>query len=96
MSIPGVMGLVFTGAGSAALSVGMNIETFVGMDCAGAKTLTGQLAGVVQAIRRSPVVTVAAVRGTAWARAFDSPLPATSTWSPRRRPSLPETGVVPS
>jgi enoyl-CoA hydratase/carnithine racemase len=29
---PGVAGLVFTGAGSAAFSAGMNIETFVGMD----------------------------------------------------------------
>ena len=60
---PGVPGLVFTGAGLAAFSAGMNIETFVGMDQAGAKAFIGELAGIMQAIRRSPVVTVAAISG---------------------------------
>ena len=60
---PGVTGLVFTGAGQAAFSAGMNIETFVGMDRAGAKAFIGQLAQIMQAIRRSPVVTIAAVSG---------------------------------
>jgi enoyl-CoA hydratase/carnithine racemase len=45
---PGVTGLVFTGAGRAAFSAGMNIETFVGMDHAGAKAFIGQLAGIMQ------------------------------------------------
>ena len=62
---PGVTGLVFTGAGPAAFSAGMNIETFVGMDRAGAKAFIGQLAGIMQAIRRAPVVTVACVDGLA-------------------------------
>jgi enoyl-CoA hydratase len=68
---PGVTGLVFTGAGSAAFSAGMNVETFVGMDRAGAKALIGQLAGVMQAIRRSPVVTVAAISGYCLGGAFE-------------------------
>ena len=68
---PGVTGLVFTGAGSAAFSAGMNIETFVGMDCAGAKAFIGQLAQIMQAIRRSPVVTIAAVSGYCLGGAFE-------------------------
>ena len=68
---PGVTGLVFTGAGPAAFSAGMNIETFVGMDCADAKAFIGQLAGIMQAIRRAPVVTVAAVSGYCLGAAFE-------------------------
>jgi len=68
---PDVSGLVFTGAGPAAFSAGMNIETFIGMDRAAAKTFIGQLAGVMQAIRRSPVVTVAAVSGYCLGAAFE-------------------------
>ena len=68
---PGVTGLVFTGAGPAAFSAGMNIETFVGMDSAGAKAFIGQLAQVMQAIRRAPVVTVAAVSGYCLGGAFE-------------------------
>jgi len=68
---PGVTGLVFTGAGPAAFSAGMNIETFVGMDGAGAKAFIGQLAGIMQAIRRAPVVTVAAVSGYCLGGAFE-------------------------
>jgi len=68
---PDVMGLVFTGAGPAAFSAGMNVETFVGMDRAGAKAFIGQLAGIMQAIRRAPVVTVAAVSGYCLGGAFE-------------------------
>ena len=68
---PGATGLVFTGAGPAAFSAGMNIETFVGMDYAHAKAFIGQLAGIMQAIRRSPVVTVAAVSGYCLGGAFE-------------------------
>jgi enoyl-CoA hydratase len=68
---PGVTGLVFTGAGSAAFSAGMNVETFVGMDRAGAKAFIGQLAGIMRGIRRSPVVTVAAVSGYCLGGAFE-------------------------
>src|SRR5690349_24014776 len=68
---PGVKGLVFTGAGSAAFSAGMNIETFVGMDRVGAKAFIGQLAQIMQAIRRSPVVTIAAVSGYCLGGAFE-------------------------
>src|ERR1700749_2491761 len=67
----GVTGLVFTGAGSAAFSAGMNVETFVGMDQASAKAFIGQLAGIMHAIRRSPVVTVAAVDGYCLGGAFE-------------------------
>jgi enoyl-CoA hydratase/carnithine racemase len=67
----GVTGLVFTGAGPAAFSAGMNVETFVGMDRAGAKAFIGQLAGIMQAIRRAPVVTVAAVSGYCLGGAFE-------------------------
>ena len=68
---PGVTGLVFTGAGPVAFSAGMNIETFVRMDRAGAKAFIGQLAGIMQAIRQSPVVTVAAVSGYCLGAAFE-------------------------
>jgi enoyl-CoA hydratase/carnithine racemase len=49
----------------------MNVETFVGMDRAGAKAFIGQLAGIMQAIRRAPVVTVAAVSGYCLGGAFE-------------------------
>jgi len=68
---PDITGLIFTGAGTAAFSAGMNIETFVGMDRAGAKAFIGQLAGIMQAIRRSPVVTVAAISGYCLGGAFE-------------------------
>jgi enoyl-CoA hydratase len=68
---PGVTGLVFTGAGPAAFSAGMNIETFVGMDRPGAKSFIGQLAGIMQAIREARVVTVAAVSGYCLGAAFE-------------------------
>src|SRR5437879_316791 len=68
---PGVTGLVFKGAGQAPFSAGMNIETFVGMDRAGAKAFIGQLAQVMQAIRRSPVVTIAAISGYCLGGAFE-------------------------
>ena len=67
---PVVAGLVFTGAGPT-FSAGMNIETFVGMDGAAAKAFIGQLAGIMQAIRRSPVVSVAAVSGYCLGGAFE-------------------------
>ncbi len=68
---PGVRGLVFTGAGTKAFSAVMNIETFVGMDRASAKPFIGQLAGIMRAIRRAPVVTVAAVSGYCLGGAFE-------------------------
>src|ERR1700760_337634 len=67
----GVTGLVFTAAGPAPFSAGMNIETFVGMHRAGAKAFIGQLAGIMQAIRQAPVVTVAAVSGYCLGGAFE-------------------------
>jgi enoyl-CoA hydratase len=67
----GVTGLVFTGAGPAAFSAGMNVETFVGMDRPGATAFIGRLAGIMQAIRRAPVVTVAAVSGYCLGGAFE-------------------------
>jgi enoyl-CoA hydratase len=67
----GVTGLVFTGAGPAAFSAGMNVQTFVGMDRAGAKAFIGRLAGIMQAIRQAPVVTVAAVSGYCLGGAFE-------------------------
>ena len=68
---PDVMGLVFTGAGPAAFSAGMNIETFVGMDRAAAKAFISQFAGILHAIRRSPAVSVAAVSGYCLGGAFE-------------------------
>src|ERR1700746_1936640 len=60
---PGVMGLVFTGAGSAAFRARRNTETLAGWAAAAAKEFIAQLAGIMQAIRRSPAVSVAAVSG---------------------------------
>jgi enoyl-CoA hydratase len=67
----GVQAIVFTGAGQVAFSAGMNIEAFVGLTPARAHALIGDLAQVMQAIRRSPVVTVAAVNGYCLGAAFE-------------------------
>ena len=67
----GVQAIVFTGAGQVAFSAGMNIESFVGLTSARAHALIGDLAQVMQAIRHSPVVTVAAVNGYCLGAAFE-------------------------
>ncbi|HUB40204.1 MAG TPA: enoyl-CoA hydratase/isomerase family protein [Streptosporangiaceae bacterium] len=67
----GVQAIVFTGAGPAAFSAGMNIEAFVGLTPDRARALIGDLAQVMQAIRHSPVVTVAAVNGYCLGAAFE-------------------------
>ena len=66
-----VQAIVFTGAGEAAFSAGMNIEAFVGLTPARAHALIGDLAQVMRAIRHSPVVTVAAVNGYCLGAAFE-------------------------
>ena len=66
-----VRAIVFTGAGHAAFSAGMNIEAFVGLTPARAHALIGDLAQVMRAIRHSPVVTVAAVNGYCLGAAFE-------------------------
>jgi enoyl-CoA hydratase len=68
---PDVTGVVFTGAGPKAFSAGMNIEAFTGLDPARAKSFIGQLAAIMRAIRRAPVVTVAAVSGYCLGGAFE-------------------------
>ena len=67
----GVQAIVFTGAGQMAFSAGMNIEAFVGLTPARAHALIGDVAQVMQAIRHSPVVTVAAVSGYCLGAAFE-------------------------
>jgi enoyl-CoA hydratase len=67
----GVQAIVFTGAGQVAFSAGMNIEAFVDLTPARARTLIGDLAQVTRAIRHSPVVTVAAVNGYCLGAAFE-------------------------
>ena len=67
----GVQAIVFTGAGQAAFSAGMNIEAFVGLTPARAHALIGDLAQVMRAIRHSPVVTVAVVNGYCLGAAFE-------------------------
>jgi len=67
----GVQAIVFTGAGQAAFSAGMNIDAFVGLAPAGAHDLISDLAQVMRAIRHSPVVTVAAVNGYCLGAAFE-------------------------
>ncbi len=67
----GVRAIVFTGAGQAAFSAGMNIEAFAGLTPARAHALIGDLAQVMRAIRHSPVVTVAAVSGYCLGAAFE-------------------------
>jgi enoyl-CoA hydratase/carnithine racemase len=67
----GVRAIVFTGAGQAAFSAGMNIEAFIGLTPARAHALIGDLAQVMRAIRHSPVVTVAAVNGYCLGAAFE-------------------------
>ncbi len=66
-----VQAMCFTGAGPVAFSAGMNIEAFVGLTPDRARTLIGDLAQVLQAIRHSPVVTVAAVNGYCLGAAFE-------------------------
>jgi enoyl-CoA hydratase len=67
----GTRAIVFTGAGQAAFSAGMNIDAFVGLTPARAHALIGDLAQVMSAIRHSPVVTVAAVNGYCLGAAFE-------------------------
>lgn len=67
----GVQAIVFTGAGQAAFSAGMNIDAFVGLTPARAHSLISDLAEVMRAIRHSPVVTVAAVSGYCLGAAFE-------------------------
>jgi enoyl-CoA hydratase len=67
----GVHAIVFTGAGQAAFSAGMNIEAFVGLTPARALALIGDLAQVMRAIRHSPVITVAVVNGYCLGAAFE-------------------------
>ena len=67
----GVRAIVFTGAGQAAFSAGMNTEAFVGLTPARARALIGDLAHVMRAIRHSPVVTFAAVSGYCLGAAFE-------------------------
>jgi enoyl-CoA hydratase len=67
----GAQAIVFTGAGQVAFSAGMNINAFVGLTPARAHALIGDLAQVMQAIRRSPVVTLAAVNGYCLGAAFE-------------------------
>lgn len=68
---PGVQAIVFTGAGQAAFSAGMNVEAFVGLAPAQAHALISDLAQVMRAVRHSPVVTVAAVNGYCLGAAFE-------------------------
>lgn len=68
---PGVQAIVFTGAGQAAFSAGMNIEAFIGLTTARARALIGDLAQVMRAVRHSPVVTVAVVNGYCLGAAFE-------------------------
>ena len=67
----GVQAIVFTGAGQAAFSAGMNIEAFAGLTPARARALISELARVMQAIRHSPVVTVAAINGYCLGAGFE-------------------------
>lgn len=67
----GVQAILFTGAGQAAFSAGMNIEAFVGLTPARAHALIDDLAQVMRAIRHSPVVTVAAVNGYCLGAGFE-------------------------
>jgi enoyl-CoA hydratase len=66
-----VRAIVFTGAGHAAFSAGMNIEAFVGLTPARALALIGELAQVMRAIRQAPIVTVAVVNGYCLGAAFE-------------------------
>jgi len=68
---PQVRALAFTGAGKAAFSAGLNIESFVGLTPARARALISELAQVMHAIRHSPVVSVAAVNGYCLGAAFE-------------------------
>jgi enoyl-CoA hydratase len=63
--------IVFTGAGPAAFSAGMNIGAFVGLTPDAAHALISELALVMRVIRRSPVVTVAVVNGYCLGAAFE-------------------------
>jgi len=68
---PGIRALVFTGAGPAAFSAGLNIDAFAGLSPAGARALIGELAHVMRAIRRAPIVTMAVVNGYCLGGAFE-------------------------
>jgi enoyl-CoA hydratase len=67
----GVHAIVFTGAGQAAFSAGLNIEAFTGLAPASAHALISDLARVTRAVRHSRVVTVAVVNGYCLGAAFE-------------------------
>jgi enoyl-CoA hydratase/carnithine racemase len=67
----GVQAILFTGAGQVAFSAGINIAAFVSLTPERAHALIRDLAQVMQAIRHSPVVTIAAVNGYCLGAAFE-------------------------
>jgi enoyl-CoA hydratase len=67
----GVQAICFTGAGQVAFSAGINIAAFAGLTPDRAHALISDLAQVMRAIRHSPVVTVAAVKGYCLGAAFE-------------------------
>lgn len=67
----GVRALVFTGDGERAFSAGMHVATFSGLDVSGARTVIGAVRDFLAAVRTSPLVTAAAIRGYCLGAAFE-------------------------
>lgn len=59
----GIGTLVFRGAGTRAFSAGVHVDTFRGLDVAGARAFITDLGALLAEVRRAPAATVCAVRG---------------------------------
>ncbi|MEJ3656837.1 enoyl-CoA hydratase/isomerase family protein [Actinomycetes bacterium KLBMP 9759] len=67
---PGVRAIVFTSSGRTFCS-GMNVDTFLGFDAAGARAFIGDLRDLLRKVRTLPVVTMCAVDGHCLGAAFE-------------------------
>ena len=63
--------LVFTGAGDRSFSAGMHLDSFTGLDAAGARDLISDLGEMLSAVRTCPIPTIAAINGYCLGAAFE-------------------------
>ncbi|MEX2627715.1 MAG: enoyl-CoA hydratase-related protein [Ilumatobacteraceae bacterium] len=59
----GTAAVVFQGAGERAFSAGMHVDTFPGLDVAGARAFISELGRFLTLVRTAPVPTICVVRG---------------------------------
>lgn len=62
-SPPETRAVVFRGAGTRAFSAGVHVDTFRGLDAAGARAVISELGELLAAVRRAPIPTLCSVQG---------------------------------